>query len=84
MRTDPHGQHLLVLADGPSGYGCLSAALSLGISRGRRGRRSSRSPISPTPVQMETLVGPDGLPKGIVPAALLRDGPAAAARRCAS
>src|SRR3954463_13894149 len=34
---DPHGEHLLVLADGPSGYAALSKALSLGHLAGEKG-----------------------------------------------
>src|SRR6266542_2488704 len=34
---DPHGQHLVVLADGPSGYAGLARALSLGHLAGEKG-----------------------------------------------
>ncbi|HZX56999.1 MAG TPA: PHP domain-containing protein, partial [Ilumatobacteraceae bacterium] len=33
---DPHGDHLLVLADGPTGYGRLARALSLGHLAGEK------------------------------------------------
>ena len=34
---DPHGPHLLVLADGPTGYARLARALSLGHLAGEKG-----------------------------------------------
>ena len=36
MLPDPHGDHLLVLADGPSGYARLARALSLGHLAGEK------------------------------------------------
>ena len=62
---DPHGEHLLVLADGPAGYAALSHARSAsGTWRGRRARRSSASPTSPPPVS-GTVVGAHRVPQGV-------------------
>ena len=76
---DPHGQHLLVIADGPDGYGRLSRALSLGHLAGEKG-----SPQFTLPDLADTGAGHwwvlTGCRKGAVPAALVQHGPAAAAR----
>ena len=76
---DPHGQHLLVLADGPSGYGRLARALSLGHLAGEKG-----SPQFTLDDLADAGAGHwwvlTGCRKGAVPAALLADGPRAAAR----
>ena len=49
---DPHGQHLLVLADGPTGYARLARALSLGHLAGEKGApQFDARPTWPTPVQ---------------------------------
>ena len=46
---DPHGDHLLVLADGPTGYGRAGAgARAWAIWQARRARRSSPCSTSPT------------------------------------
>jgi error-prone DNA polymerase len=76
---DPHGQHLLVLADGPSGYGCLSRALSLGHLAGEKGAPQFTLTDLADAGQGNWWIL-TGCRKGIVPAALLRDGPAAAAK----
>jgi error-prone DNA polymerase len=77
---DPHGEHLVVLADGPGGYARLSRALSLGHLAGEKG-----APQFTLADIADTLAGHawvlTGCRKGAVPAALVRDGPAAAARR---
>ena len=51
---DPHGTHLLAIADGPDGYARLRGRSAWAISPARRGRRSSpstiwrrRSPVTP-------------------------------------
>ena len=76
---DPHGHHLLVLADGTSGYARLARALSLGHLAGEKG-----SPQFTLPDLAETGAGHwwvlTGCRKGTVPAALLADGPSAARR----
>ena len=76
---DPHGDHLLVLADGPGGYARLARALSLGHLAGEKGAPQFTLPDL-------ACVGAGhwwvltGCRKGAVPAALVRDGPAAAGR----
>jgi len=76
---DPHGHHLLVLADGPDGYARLSRALSLGHLAGEKG-----SPQFALADLADTAAGRwwvlTGCRKGTVPAALLTDGPSAARR----
>ena len=76
---DPHGHHLLVLADGPEGYACLARALSLGHLAGEKG-----SPQFTLPDLAEVGAGRwwvlTGCRKGTVPAALLAEGPSAARR----
>ncbi len=76
---DPHGHHLLVLADGTDGYARLSRALSLGHLAGEKG--------SPQFALGDLADASDGhwwvltgCRKGTVPAALLADGPSAARR----
>ena len=67
---DPHGHHLLVLADGPDGYARLSRALSLGHLAGEKG-----SPQFALADLADTAAGRwwvlTGCRKGTVPAALL-------------
>ena len=76
---DPHGEHLLVLADGPTGYARLSRALSLGHLAGEKG-----APQFSFDDVADTLAGHvwvlTGCRKGAVPAALLQHGPSVAGR----
>ena len=76
---DPHGHHLLVLADGPDGYARLSRALGLGHLAGEKG-----SPQFALGDLADAAAGRwwvlTGCRKGTVPAALLADGPSAARR----
>jgi error-prone DNA polymerase len=76
---DPDGHHLLVLADGPPGYARLSRALSLGHLAGEKG-----SPQFTLADLADAGAGHwwvlSGCRKGTVPAALVADGPRAAAR----
>jgi error-prone DNA polymerase len=76
---DPHGHHLLMLADGPGGYARLGRALSLGHLAGEKG-----SPQFSLPDLADVGAGHwwvlTGCRKGTVPAALLADGPSAARR----
>ena len=76
---DPSGTHLLVLADGPSGYARLSRALSNGHLAGEKG-----APQFTFGDVADTVAGHGwvltGCRKGAVPAALVADGPAAARR----
>jgi error-prone DNA polymerase len=76
---DPHGTHLLVLADGVDGYGRLSRALSVGHLAGEKG-----APQFAFDDIADALRGNSwiltGCRKGAVPAALASDGPVAARR----
>ncbi len=76
---DPHGKHLLVLADGPDGYARLARTLSLGHLAGEKG-----APQFTLADASHTLAGHawvlTGCRKGSVPAALVEHGPSAAAR----
>jgi len=76
---DPHGEHLLVLADGPTGYARLARALSLGHLAGEKGAPQFAFDDIAHAVAGHGWVL-TGCRKGAVPAALVRDGPAAAAR----
>jgi error-prone DNA polymerase len=76
---DPHGQHLVVLADGPTGYARLARALSLGHLAGEKGVPQFGL------LDIADAVGGHGwvltgCRKGAVPSALVAEGPAAAAR----
>ena len=76
---DPHGTHLLTIADGPDGYARLSRALSVGHLAGEKG-----APQFAFDDLASALAGHawvlTGCRKGAVPAALVSDGPAAARR----
>ena len=84
---DPDGRHLLVLARDPEGYACLSALLSQAQMAGEKGR-----PVLSFAALAEAASGRarghwavlTGCRKGTVPAALVADGPAAAARELRS
>ena len=77
--ADPHGEHLVVLADGPNGYASLARALSLGHLAGEKG-----APRFTLPDLADAGAGRwwvlTGCRKGSVPAALGREGPSAAGR----
>ncbi len=89
---DPEGEHLLVLAQGPAGYARLARAISEAQAAGEKG--APRTTVDALAVAARAAVHPDpvarasngswfvltGCRKGTVPAALLRDGPAAARR----
>jgi len=76
---DPHGEHLLVLAEGPAGYARLARALSLGHLAGEKG-----APQFAFADIADAMAGHGwvltGCRKGSVPAALVDRGPRAAAR----
>ena len=76
---DPHGEHLLVLADGPTGYARLARALSLGHLAGEKG-----APQFAFADIADAMAGHGwvltGCRKGSVPAALVAAGPRAAGR----
>ena len=76
-QPDPPGSHLVVLADGPEGYARLSRALSLGHLAGEKGvpRFGVADLASVGDGRWWVLTG---CRKGTVPAALQREGPAAA------
>jgi error-prone DNA polymerase len=76
---DPHGHHLLLLADGPTGYARLAAALSDGQLAGAKGqpRFELDALAAATAGHVHVLTA---CRKGTVPAALAAEGPAAAAR----
>ena len=87
---DPEGEHLLVLAEGPVGYARLARAISEAQMAGEKGaprttidasRRAARAPVHVHPqpsVHNDSWYVLTGCRKGTVPAALVRDGPAAA------
>ncbi|MFK8025024.1 MAG: error-prone DNA polymerase, partial [Ilumatobacter sp.] len=85
---DPAGTHLLVLADGPTGYARLSRVLSQGHLAGEKGAPrfsfddivggGDSGIVSPTGTHGWVLTG---CRKGAVPAALVNDGVDAARRQ---
>jgi error-prone DNA polymerase len=76
---DPHGRHLLVLADGPAGYARLARALSLGHLAGEKGAPQFTFADVADQISGVSWVL-TGCRKGAVPAALMADGPSAARR----
>ncbi len=76
---DPHGDHLLLLADGPDGYARLARTLSLGHLAGEKGAPQFTlgdvARITAGHVWVLT-----GCRKGAVVASLMNEGPAAARR----
>ena len=76
---DPSGVHLLVLADGPTGYARLSRTLSAGHLAGEKGAPQFAFADVADAVAGHAWVL-TGCRKGAVPAALVADGPAAARR----
>jgi error-prone DNA polymerase len=79
---DPHGAHLVVLADGPDGYARVARTLSLGHLAGEKGApQFSFADVAATIAGHAWVL--TGCRKGSVPAALVADGPAAAARELA-
>ncbi|MGE0305579.1 MAG: error-prone DNA polymerase, partial [Acidimicrobiia bacterium] len=75
--ADPHGRHLLVLADGPSGYAHLARAISEAQLAGEKGAPSIA--LDALGAMAGHCYALTGCRKGTVPAALLADGPGAAA-----
>ena len=78
-QADPAGQHVLLLADGPTGYARLATAISHGQLAGEKGapQFDLDALAAETAGHMHVLTG---CRKGTVPAALMADGPGAAAR----
>ncbi len=78
-QPDPHGEHLVLLADGPEGYARLSRSLSLGHLAGEKGApRFTLGDLADSGRGHWWAL--TGCRKGSVPAALERDGPSAARR----
>ena len=89
---DPEGEHLVVLAEGPAGYARLARAISEAQFAGEKGAPRTTIPGLATTVRAAVHLDPapsaannswfvlTGCRKGTVPAALVRDGPAAARR----
>jgi error-prone DNA polymerase len=76
---DPAGEHLVVLADGLTGYAQLARALSLGHLAGEKGAAQfTLADLAATGAGHWWVL--TGCRKGAVPAALVHDGPRAAAR----
>ncbi len=76
---DPRGHHLVVLADGPTGYARLSRTASLGHLAGEKG--AARFTLADVAAGLAGHAWAlTGCRKGAVPAALLEHGPAAARR----
>jgi len=76
---DPHGDHLLLLADGPAGYARLARALSLGHLAGEKGAPQFGFADVAGAVAGDVWVL-TGCRKGAVPRALGDAGPAVAGR----
>src|SRR5262249_61945294 len=89
---DPGGEHLVVLAQGPGGYARLARAISEAQLAGEKGAPRTTIEALAGIVRAEVHLDPvarlthdswfvlTGCRKGTVPAALVRDGPAAARR----
>jgi error-prone DNA polymerase len=89
---DPEGDHLVVLAEGPVGYARLARAISEAQMAGEKGAprttvdalaRAAGAAVHLDPIPSATNRSwfvLTGCRKGTVPAALVRDGPAAARR----
>ncbi len=78
--ADPHGDHLVVLAQGPQGYARLARTISRAQLRGQKGAPN----LTIAELANEAAGGGEvfvltGCRKGAVPKALVREGPAAAA-----
>ncbi|HEY4332762.1 MAG TPA: PHP domain-containing protein, partial [Ilumatobacteraceae bacterium] len=85
--AEPPGEHVVILADGPTGYARLARAISLGQLAGEKGApQFSLAQLSEVAAgdgpanQQHAWWVLTGCRNGVVPAALVRDGPAAAAR----
>src|SRR5262245_32193813 len=78
--ADPEGTHLVVLARDPAGYARLAAALSAAHLAGNEKGKPDYSGIDWSTVHSDHWLVLTGCRKGAVPRALLKHGPAAAAR----
>jgi error-prone DNA polymerase len=77
---DPHGDHLLVLADGPDGYARLARTISLGHLAGEKGAPQFQLDSVAQQLRGHAWVL-TGCRKGAVNRALVHDGPRAAGRQ---
>ena len=75
------GEHVLILAEGPAGYAALARTISEAQLRGEKGAPSlTFDRLAEAAGTRPGWFTTTGCRKGIVPAALVRDGPAAAQR----
>src|SRR3954452_18198460 len=75
------GEHVLVLAEGPGGYAALARTISEAQLRGEKGApKLSFAQLAEVASTRPGWFTTTGCRKGLVPAALVRDGPAAARR----
>jgi len=75
------GEHVLVLAEGPAGYAALARTISEAQLRGEKGApKLSFAQLAEAAATRPGWFTTTGCRKGLVPAALVRDGPAAAQR----
>jgi error-prone DNA polymerase len=83
--ADPPGEHLVVIGEGPAGYAGLARAISEAQLRGQKGApRLALADLADAPrAGRASWWVLTGCRKGAVPAALVRDGPAAAERALA-
>ena len=77
--ADPPGAHLLILAEGVSGYAALSRSISEAQMRGSKGAPvATLSDLAASPAAGSSWFVLTGCRKGTVPSALINDGPSAA------
>ena len=78
--ADPVGKHLVIIGEGPQGYAALSRVISEAQMRGEKSApRHTLANLADTPrAGRSHWWALTGCRKGAVPAALVRDGPAAA------
>ena len=75
------GEHVLILAEGPAGYAALARTISEAQLRGEKGApKLSFAQLAEAASTRPGWFTTTGCRKGLVPAALVRDGPAAAQR----
>src|SRR4051794_8701670 len=75
------GEHVLILAEGPAGYAALARTISEAQLRGEKGApKLSFAQLADAASARPGWFTTTGCRKGLVPAALVRDGPAAAQR----
>ncbi len=73
------GEHALILAEGPAGYAALARTISEAQLRGEKGApKLSFAQLAEAAATRPGWFTTTGCRKGLVPAALVRDGPAAA------